>query len=63
MLYAVLGAVLGQDQMLRVDLGAVVGVVAVTNAILAWPTVRMMRWALGVAPSGRQRSPAVGARW
>jgi rod shape-determining protein MreD len=48
MLYAVLGAVLGQEQFLKVDLGAVVAVVAVTNAVLAWPAMRVMRWATAV---------------
>lgn len=46
MLYAVLGAVLGQEQFLKVDLGAVVAVVAVTNALLAWPAMRVMSWAV-----------------
>ncbi len=35
MLYAVIGAVLGQEQFLRVDLAAIVAVVAIVNAILA----------------------------
>ena len=63
MLYAVLGAVLGQEQMLRVDLGAVVAVVAGVNALLILPAVRMMRWALGVDPAARRRTLAPGARW
>lgn len=46
MLYAVLGKVLGEPQFLRVDLVAVVAVVAVANAVLAGPAVRLMRWAL-----------------
>lgn len=45
MLYAVLGAVLGESQFLHVDLAAVVTVVAVANAVLAGPAVRLMRWA------------------
>jgi rod shape-determining protein MreD len=63
MLYAVLGAVLGQDQMLRVDLGAVVGVVGVTNAVVALPANRALRWALGRAAPRRRRSAAPGGRW
>ncbi len=63
MLYAVLGAVLGQGQMLHVDLGAVAGVVAVTNGVLALPARRLMEWALGEGGLQRRRSPAVGARW
>jgi rod shape-determining protein MreD len=50
MLYAVLGAVLGQEQFLKVDLAAVVGVVAVTNGLLAWPAIRVVRWATAVEP-------------
>jgi rod shape-determining protein MreD len=46
MLYAVLGAVLGNDQFLHVGLPAVVIVVAVVNAVLAVPAVRLARWAL-----------------
>jgi rod shape-determining protein MreD len=63
MLYAVLGAVLGQDQILKVDLGAVVGVVAVTNGLLVLPVVRMVRWALGSERTSRRRTLASGARW
>jgi rod shape-determining protein MreD len=63
MLYAVLGAVLGQEQMLRVDLGAVVGVVAVTNAVLVVPVGRMMRWALGPAAVGGGARSTAGASW
>jgi rod shape-determining protein MreD len=46
MLYAVLGAVLGESQFLHVDLAVVVTVVAVANAVLAGLAVRLMRWAL-----------------
>ncbi len=46
MLYAVLGAVLGESQFLHVDLAVVVTVVAVANGLLAGPAVRVMRWAL-----------------
>ncbi len=59
MLYAVLGAVLGEPQFLHVDLAVVVAVVAVANALLAGPTVRLMRWAL--RPSV-ERSAAGGFR-
>jgi hypothetical protein len=58
MLYAVLGAVLGQAQFLHVDLVAVVAVVSVVNAVLAGPSVRVLRWAL--VPS--ERAPAAGRR-
>lgn len=46
MLYAVIGAVLGQGQFLQVDLVAVVLLVAGFNALLAAPAVRVMEWAL-----------------
>ena len=59
MLYAVLGAIIGQDQFLHVDLAVVLPVVAVTNAILAGPAVVVCRWAL--APSS-DRQQAAG-RW
>jgi rod shape-determining protein MreD len=59
MLYAVLGAVLGESQFLHVDLAVVVTVVAVANAALAGPAVRVMRWAL--APPA-ERSAAGGRR-
>lgn len=59
MLYAVLGAVLGESQFLHVDLAVVVTVVAVANAVLAGPAVRLMRWALApllerAAPGGHR---------
>jgi rod shape-determining protein MreD len=63
MLYAVLGAVLGQGQFVQVDLVAVVLVVAVVNAVLVAPAVRVMTWVLS-SPSGEQaHRRAVGSRW
>jgi rod shape-determining protein MreD len=44
--YAVLGSVLGQPQMLHVDLARIVLVVSVTNAALALPAMRLVTWAL-----------------
>lgn len=55
MLYAVLGAVLGESQFLHVDLAVVAAVVALTNAVLAAPAVKILRWAIS-PPS--DRSPA-----
>jgi len=46
MLYAVIGAVLGQGQFFQVDLVAVVLLVAGFNALFAAPGVRVMGWAL-----------------
>ena len=45
-LYAVLGSVLGQPQMLHVDLFRIIVVVSVTNAVLAVPALRLVTWAL-----------------
>lgn len=58
--YATIGGVLGQGQFLRVDLLAVVGVVAVCNAILAIPAVRVSRWALAPTRAERPRAASVG---
>jgi rod shape-determining protein MreD len=48
-IYAVLGSVLGQPQMIHVDLTRVVLVVAVVNAVLALPALRLVSWALPAA--------------
>ena len=48
-LYAVLGSVLGQPQMLHVDLFRIIVVVSVTNAVLAVPALRLVTWALPAA--------------
>ncbi len=59
MLYAVLGALLGESQFLHADLAVMVPLVAVTNAVLAVPAVRLTRRALvppgDRAPAGSQR--------
>ncbi len=47
--YALLGSVLGQPQMVHVDLLRVVVVVSLTNAVLAVPAVRLVNWALPAA--------------
>jgi rod shape-determining protein MreD len=59
MLYAVLGAVLGNDAFLHVGLPAVVLVVALVNAALAAPALRLARWALA---EGGERVAAGGRR-
>jgi len=61
MLYAVLGAVLGDEQFLKLNLGAIVAVVAVTNALLAVPALSVLRWSLGL--SGAEGRRAAGGRW
>ncbi len=54
MLFAVLGAVLGQEQMVRVDFLAVFAVVTISSLVLVLPVSRLMRWAL--AGEGNRRS-------
>jgi rod shape-determining protein MreD len=49
LIYPVLGSVLGQPQMLHVDLLRIVVVVSVTNAVLAIPALRLVTWALPAA--------------
>jgi rod shape-determining protein MreD len=63
MIYAVLGAVLGESSMLHVDLLAVVGVVSIVNGIVAVPMRAFLRWAMNPNPIGRRRTLATGARW
>jgi hypothetical protein len=54
MLFAVLGAVLGQQQMVQIDFLSLFLVVAVSSAIAVFPVNRLMRWAL--MPEGNRRS-------
>ncbi len=44
--YAAIGSLLGQPQMLHVDLVRIVLMVSVVNAVLALPARRLMAWAL-----------------
>jgi rod shape-determining protein MreD len=46
MLFAVLGAVFGQQQMVQVNFLSLFAVVAVSSVILVLPVNRLMRWAL-----------------
>lgn len=48
-LYALLGSILGEPQMLHVDLTRIVVLVAGVNALLAVPAVRLVGWALPAA--------------
>jgi rod shape-determining protein MreD len=66
MLFAVLGAVFGQEQMVRINFVALLGVIAISSAIFVIPVNRLMRWAL--TPDGTRRSlvsahTAEGAPW
>jgi rod shape-determining protein MreD len=58
MLFAVLGAVLGQQQMVQVDFLAVFAVVAVSSVVLVLPVNRLMRWALAGENNRRSLVPA-----
>ena len=46
MLFAVLGAILGQQQMVQIDFLALFLVVGVSSVVLVLPVNRLMRWAL-----------------
>ncbi|HXZ61274.1 MAG TPA: rod shape-determining protein MreD [Acidimicrobiales bacterium] len=54
MLFAVLGAILGQEQMVQVDFLALFLVVGLASVVLVLPVNRLMRWAL--AGEGNRRS-------
>jgi len=51
-MFAVFGTILGQPDMLTAGLGAVVGVVALANALASYPLVRACNWAFGQEVSG-----------
>jgi rod shape-determining protein MreD len=59
MLFAVLGAIMGQEQMVKVDFLVLVVVVGVSSVVLAPVVYAAMRWAL--AGESNRRSP-VGAQ-
>ena len=58
MLFAVLGAVFGQQQMVQIDFVALFFVVAVSSVILVLPVNRLMRWALAGESHRRSLVPA-----
>jgi len=58
MLFAVLGAVLGQQQMVQVDFLSIFLVVAVSSVVLVLPVSRLMRWALAGETHRRSLVPA-----
>jgi rod shape-determining protein MreD len=57
--YGALGSVLGQPQMLHVALIRIMVVVAVANAVLAVPAMRLMSW--GMATSSTEGMPTSDA--
>jgi rod shape-determining protein MreD len=57
--YGALGSVLGQPQMLHVALARIVIVVSVTNAVLAIPAMRLVKW--GMAEASTEGMPTSDA--
>ena len=62
MLFAVLGAVLGQQQMVQVDFLTLFFVVGVSSVVLVLPVSRLMRWALAGETHRRSLVPAKADR-
>jgi len=58
MLFAVLGAIMGQQQMVQIDFLALALVVAVSSLVLVLPVNRLMRWALAGETNRRSLVPA-----
>jgi rod shape-determining protein MreD len=58
MLFAVLGAIVGQQQMVQIDFLALGAVVAVSSLVLVLPVNRLMRWALAGESNRRSLVPA-----
>jgi rod shape-determining protein MreD len=61
MLFSVLGAIFGQQQMVQIDFFALVIVIAVSSAIVVVPVNRLMRWALHPDGTRRELVSAHGA--
>jgi rod shape-determining protein MreD len=58
MLFAVLGAILGQGQMVQIGFLALILVVGVSSVVLVLPVNRLMRWALAGETHRRSLVPA-----
>jgi hypothetical protein len=58
MLFAVLGAILGQQQMVQVDFLTLFLVVGISSVVLVLPVSRLMRWALAGETHRRSLVPA-----
>jgi rod shape-determining protein MreD len=54
-LYAMTGALVGQTQLVTNRLAVIVVVVGVLNALLAVPTMRIVRWSMAGGPTGAAR--------
>jgi rod shape-determining protein MreD len=57
MVFAVLGAIFGQQQMVQIDFVSLFAVVAISSVILVLPVGRLMRWALVTGANGRTLVP------
>jgi hypothetical protein len=53
MLFAVLGAIFGQQQMVQIDFFSLFVVVAASSVLLVLPVSRLMRWALSTEGNRR----------
>ncbi len=58
MLFAVLGALLGQGEMVKVNFLSLILVVGISSVILVLPVSRLMRWALTGEGNRRSLVPA-----
>ena len=58
MLFAVLGAILGQEQMVQIDFLSLFLVVGVSSVVLVLPVSRLVRWALAGENNRRSLVPA-----
>jgi rod shape-determining protein MreD len=58
MLFAVLGAILGQGEMVQVNFLALFLVVGISSVVLVLPVSRLMRWALAGESNRRSLVPA-----
>jgi rod shape-determining protein MreD len=61
-MYAILGAVLGEPGVLRIDLVPAVVVATPAALVLATPVVRMVAWALPPVTAGHGANAGVGTR-
>jgi rod shape-determining protein MreD len=58
MLFAVLGAILGQPQMVQIDFVALFLMISVSSVVFVLPVSRLMRWALAGENNRRSLVPA-----
>jgi rod shape-determining protein MreD len=61
--YAVLGSLLGQPQMLHVNVVGIVVLVSAVNALVAGPVLRMAAWALPTDPADGTRASRAAPLW